>query len=182
MGTLQPVTAERIAVAQAAGLTNVIEAAVACRLAGLPFFAACALLEKESGGANVYGHDAGTPFSTTALGRPANGRVTASNFQQFLSQVCFHGRPSNGVGPCQITYAGALKGGLRDGGFFRQMMDRGLLPWVPADNMLFGFEQLAGYAGASLDWHAAGKLYNGAEAYGADLAAKVLAWKKRLHI
>lgn len=167
-----PVTPKRIATA-AKTLENAEAAAVACRKVGLPYFAACALLEQESGGRNVYGHDKGGVFD--GLGQI---EVTDVNFMLFLTKV-FAGQTSNGVGPCQITYRG----------YFPQMLERGLNPATPLDNMTFGFELLAANYGRLGSWEKAGAAYNGgprpnaaALAYGRSLAAKVAAWKTRLGI
>lgn len=161
-----PVTQKRIDIAKKFGLVNVDDAAIACRKAGLPFYAACALLEKESGGRNVYGHDKGGVLSGFSLD------VNVDNFAAFLFEVN-RGQTSNGVGPCQITFKG----------YFAQMIAKGLSPWVPADNMQFGFGLLLGHYNAhGHDWAAAGTAYNGASAYGNDLAAKVAAWRTRLGI
>ena len=164
--TLAPVTPERIARATRFGLMNVGPAAIACRKAGLPFYAACALLEKESGGRNVYGHDAGGALS----GYP--GTVDASNFDVFRWLVFDKGQTSNGVGPCQLTWKG----------FFIDMEAKGLKPYDIADNMLYGFGLLAGYYAASKSWEAAGARYNGSPAYGKDFAVKVRTWHTRLSV
>lgn len=168
-----PVTARRIKIAQDFGLGNVEAAAVACRKVGLPFFVACALLEKESGGRNVYGHDAGGALS----GFP--GRVTRGNFEVFEWLVFDQGQTSNGVGPAQITYKG----------YFSDMEEQGLRPWIPHDNMLFGFRLVKGNFDRHSSWATAGAIYNGgprpnstALAYGRDFAAKVEQWKTRLGI
>lgn len=171
-----PVTVKRIAIAKQAGLWNVDAAAAACRAVGLPFFAACALLEKESSGKNIYGHDAGGINNVRG-----ELRVTDVNFLAFLVKV-MNGGTSNGVGPCQITYAGALKNGHRDGGFFRQMSEQGLRPWVPEDNMRFGFGLLKGYYDDTRSWVDAGTKFNGARTYGLDLDRRVQEWKTRLGI
>lgn len=176
------VTRARVATA-GRKLQNVEAAAVACRKAGLPFFAACALLEMESGGKNVWGGDNGS--ATEHLhGKP----VTVLAFTQFLVKV-LNGTVSNGVGPCQITYAGALDHGHRDGGYFRQMLDRGLAPWLPADNMRFGFELLAANYKRTQNWTEAFAQYNGgphpnadALKYGRDGKTKLEAWKRALGI
>ena len=168
--TEQPVSEERIQIAEDFGLMNVNYAAVACRTAGLPFYAACALLEKESHGRNIWGHDNET-------GVPGQN-VTALNFVQAYYRI-LNGAPSNGVGPCQITWAGSLKNGHRDGGFFQQMLEQNLAPWNPGDNMLFGFKKLAEYK-AKGTWASAGMSYNGSQLYGNDLAEKVAAWHQRL--
>ena len=172
---MTPVTAWRILIAKKFGLQNTTQLARACREAGVPFYVACALMEQESGGRNTYGHDRGAE-------RPGEV-VTAMNFLPFLVRV-MNGALSNGVGPCQITYAGSLKNGHRDGGYFRLMLEQGLRPWAPYDNMLFGLRILAGHRKANLardtSWVTAGRLYNGRESYGRELQAKVDAWKKRL--
>ena len=160
-----PVTKGRIAIA-AKTLANADVAAVACRKAGLPFYSACALLEKESGGKNIYGNDKGGVLS----GFP--GEVNADNFAAFRWEVVERGRTSNGVGPAQITYRG----------FFVDMAKQGLRPWVPADNMLYGFRLLKAHYDAGGSWIAAGELYNGARTYGIDLSKKVDEWKQRLGI
>lgn len=148
------------------GLTNPGAAYDAALAVGLPLAPACALLAKESGGRNVYGHDQGGTFA----GFP--GAVNEGNWEVFWWLVDTQGAASNGVGPCQLTYPG----------FFRQMIAAGLRPWVARDNMRFGFGLLKGYydtAAASGDktpWVTAGTRYNGAAAYGVDLAARVTAW------
>jgi len=160
-----PVTPARVAIA-AKSLQNADIAAIACREAGLPFFAACALLEKESGGKNVYGHDKGGALA----GFP--GVVNAGNFEVFRWLVFDKGQTSNGVGPCQITFKG----------FFVDMESQGLKPWSPHDNMLYGFRLLKRHYDAGGSWVAAGTAYNGARSYGVDLDRKVTEWKKRLGI
>lgn len=143
------------------GLRNVTIAGKAADKVGLPFYAACALLEKESGGLNIYGNDAGGALSGF------KGTVDASNFAVFRWLVFTKGMTSNGVGPCQLTYKG----------FFTDMDSKGLKPWDLMDNMLYGFKLLNDYHKSTGSWAAAGTKYNGAAAYGVDLAAKVVKWK-----
>lgn len=175
---MKPVTEERIRIAEKFGLQNVGPAALACRNAEppLPFWAACALLQKESGGRNVYGHDAGGALS----GFPH--QVNRGNWDVFRWLVIDKGQTSNGVGPCQITYAGEMKGGRRGGGYFGIMEERGLRPWIPLDNMIFGFGLLAAHKERLGTWAKAGEAYNGSEAYGADLVKKINEWRTRLKI
>lgn len=161
-----PVTPARIAAAKRFGLWNVNDAALACREVGLPFWAACALLEKESNGRNVYGHDQGGALS----GFPHE--VNFGNFQVFRWIVFDKRMMSNGVGPCQITFKG----------FFTEMDDRGLQPWVPYDNMLYGFELLRKHHDAAGTWEGAGRSYNGQSAYGVDFVVKCNEWRERLGI
>lgn len=169
------VTEKRIATA-ATLLANADVAARACRTAGLPYWAACALLEQESGGRNVYGHDTNGVFS-----RDEFDVVGPRDFMDFLVRV-LNGALSNGVGPCQITYAGSVKDGHRDGGYFRQMAEQRLLAWEPEDNMVFGFRLLVAHHEAKGSWRAAGAAYNGQEPYGVALVAKMNAWRERLSI
>lgn len=177
MNDIKPVTEERIRIAKQFGLVNVESAALSCRRAGLPFWAACALLQKESMGRNVYGNDVGGALA----GFP--GTVNRDNFAVFRWMVIDKGMTSNGVGPCQITYAGARRqDGTRDGGFFRQMAERNLMPFFVEHNMLFGFELLKDYHEDGKSWFAAGVRYNGADQYGEDLVEKINEWRDRLKI
>ena len=172
---LGPVKQWRIDAAAAAGIENADAAAKACRRAGLPFWVACALLEKESGGRNIFGHDKG---GAGPHGQP----VTRANFEAFYREV-LGGATSNGVGPCQITWAGSVKGGERDGGYFAQMLGMDLAPWKPLDNMVFGFALIRKHYNRLGDsWQKAGAAYNGRESYGADFLAKVIGWNDRLKI
>lgn len=167
-------TSQKIAVMEAKGLTNCESIINASRRVKLPLEAACALMQKESGGRNVYGHDSGGVFS-----RDEYPTVTGANFFDFIVRV-MNGATSNGVGPSQITYAGSNVGGHRDGGYFREMAQLHLRPWIVEENMQFGFKILKGHYDATHSWVAAGTRYNGAESYGRDLAAKVEQWKKAL--
>lgn len=171
---MRPVSQRRIEIAKQFGLQNVESLALASRAAGVPFAVACALIEKESKGRNVYGHDVGGALS----GFP--GEVNRDNFAVFRWLVIDQGYTSNGVGPCQITYAGSLKGGKRDGGFFREMEAQRLKPYDVFDNMFFGLSKLKGYHVGSGSWETAGTRYNGASSYGKDLVVKIGQWRQRL--
>ena len=168
-----PVTPARITEASKT-LANAEATAVACRKASLPFYVACALLEKESGGRNVYGgHDANGALS----GFPQ--LVNAGNFEVFRWLVLDKGQTSNGVGPCQITYKG----------YFTQMEAEGLKPWAVEDNRFFGFRILKANHDHIGQWMGAGAQFNGSPRpnraaldYGRDFAAKVVKWQKRLGI
>lgn len=153
-------------------LANVDLAAEAAAQAGCPWWLLCAVLEKESRGQNIYGHDKGG-----ALSDP-DGKdipVTEDNWATFRDLVLVQGKTSNGVGPMQITWRG----------FFTEMEARGLKPWDPADNLRYGAELLAKY------WNSAegttdarvrrvGRLYNGADAYGDSLVPVAAAWRAKL--
>jgi hypothetical protein len=161
--TKKPVSERRKGIAVQYGLHNVECIALVCREAGVPFYVACALFEKESGGRNIYGHDAGGALS----GFPLD--VCEGNYGVFEWLVFTKGQTSNGVGPSQITYKG----------FFTQMKAQGLKPWDVHDNMLFGLKTLGGYFAQYGSWTEAGHHYNGATVYGVDLAHKIEIWKQR---
>lgn len=138
--------------------------------AGLPLPVACALMEKESGGRNIYGHDPGGALE----GFP--GTVNRSNWEVFWWMVDKQGHQSNGVGPAQLTYPG----------FFRAMLVSGLQPWSVEHNARYGFHLLADYhvqavkGGVEHPWVAAGERYNGSLSYGEDLVDKIREWRKAL--
>lgn len=168
----EPTPYADVMIATKAGIQNAEQAKRAAARAGLPFWAACALLQKESNGRNVYGHDKGAE-------RPAE-YVTKANFEPFYQRV-LNGALSNGVGPAQITWAGRVVNGKRDGGYFKEMLDEGLRPWHVEDNMFFGFRLLRRhYSANGNSWEKAGTRYNGSEAYGKDFLAKVKEWRQRL--
>jgi len=158
------VTQHQKNIARARGLSNVNQMVAAADKASIIFPAACALMEKESRGRNVYGGDAGGMLS----GFPFN--VTEANFRAFWWEVS-SGRQSNGVGPAQITYRG----------FFADMIRDGLDPWDVEDNMFKGFDIIETYKqNANGSWAQAGTWYNGSEGYGTDFAAKVKQWREWL--
>jgi hypothetical protein len=169
------------------GLVNVGPMYRAAERVGLPFYVACALFQKESGGRNIYGHDKGGALSTNGRSVTVEGKtwppnsdipVTPANAGIFL-MIIGTGALSNGMGPAQITYARDLPDG-RTGGYFRQMLERGLLPWYAEDNMFFGLEILKRHYDASRSWVKAGTAYNGRVSYGEDLARLIKVWKERL--
>ena len=171
----------------AGGLVNADLIVQAASATGLPLPILAAMVQKESGGQNVYGHDAGGVFSTlygsvtvegVTYGKGANIPVTQSNFAEFRRQVIDNGKTSNGVGPCQITYWG----------FFAQNPTYEF--WDALQNLKFGADLIKSYlAGDTSDASisAAGARYNGgtnpgekALAYGADLLTKTNAWRASL--
>lgn len=141
--TGRPVSARRIAIA-AEHLENAAELAIAVRRAGVSYALGCAVIEGESGGANIYGHDVGGALSTKGRSVTVCGKtyppessipVTPENAGIFLIMIGA-GAKSNGMGPAQLTYAGELPDG-RSGGEFRLALEEGYLPWVPVDNMAY---------------------------------------------
>ncbi|MFV1840313.1 hypothetical protein VWY15_18995, partial [Phaeobacter sp. Ax3a-5a] len=104
-------------------LSNSGSIVAASQASGVPLHIAAALMMNESGGLNVYGHDAGGVFSTrdgsvtvegTVYSRGSNIVVTASNYAIFEDRVLTPegdlrpGVISNGVGPAQVTFHGFL--------------------------------------------------------------------------
>lgn len=175
-----PVPAEKIAIARSYGLVNVSALATASRRAGVPFAVACALMSKESGGHNVYGHDRGGVFSTSdgpvviagvTYHRYTDIEVTALNYALFQWKVAAGAR-SNGVGPAQITWPG----------FFPDMLEQRLKPWRVQDNMTYGLGLLALYkAKEGATWEDAGTAYNGSRDYGVDFHRLCRIWRTRLN-
>ena len=158
----------------AGGLVNADLIVLAAHQTGVPLEIAAALIEKESGGRNIYGHDVGGIF---ALPPGQDLEVTGGNYESFLRRV-LAGDRSNGVGPAQITYPG----------YFRQYPDYPF--WEPLANIRFGLTILADYLDddfSASSISSAGARYNGgtnpgekALAYGADLLTKTNAWRARL--
>lgn len=184
---LPPVTPERIAIA-AKTLEHADIIAVAARDADVSYHLACALIDGESNGANVFGGDGGPRHEVYAHGPGEQPiPVTAGRYHRFIFNV-LHGATSNGVGPMQITYAGSLKNGCRDGGYFKQMADLELKPWDVYDNVFFGLNNIwkPTFLGSGRDVALAGSHYNGgtnpnssARAYGRALKARDDEWKQK---
>ena len=168
----------------AARLDNAAAVLAAASRAGVDLALACALVEKESGGRNVYGHDIGGTYSTrdaevvldgVTYPRGSDVPVTEANYARFVALVAA-GAKSNGVGPAQITYRG----------YFPDAERRGLRLWVPEDNLTFGLQILVRHLAAGRSVPEAGTLYNagnllaGVTDYGRDLAAKTDRWRALL--
>lgn len=179
-------TPERQGIAAQFGMRNVPAIAQASIATGLPFWLTLALIEQESGGLNVYGHDEGGV--NTVKG---NLEVTPENFLMFFNKVVLHGQKSNGVGPAQITYAGSVhpQTGMRNGGYFRLMFSQGLKPWEPVDNITFGAQTFKVFwEAARRDVALAATRYNaGASAttvnkYGLEVQQRGLRWRARFGI
>jgi hypothetical protein len=162
-------------------ITNSDLAAAACEQTKLPYWLLVSVLDKESKGANTYGHDDGGALSGYY------GEVTEDNFRVFLwliggGQHDASGRvvklASNGVGPMQLTYAG----------FFTDMMNQRMKPWQPSDNILYGARLLRKYLTEAprktmtteQRIKSVGTKYNGSPQYGDDLWRVALLWFKRV--
>ena len=68
----------------AGGLANADSIVLAAHQTGVPLEIAAALIEKESGGRNIYGHDVGGIF---ALPPGQDLEVTGGNYESFLRRV-----------------------------------------------------------------------------------------------
>ena len=90
----------------AGGLTNADLIVQAATATGIPLAILAAMVQKESGGQNIYGRDG---KGTTSPGVYADDyplQVTRENFTEFRRRVVDGGEKSNGVGPSQLTYKG----------------------------------------------------------------------------
>lgn len=155
-------------VLQAYGLTNVDAIVVAARLEGLDVAAAATCIAKESGGANVWGHD---PVSTGGV-YTKGAQVTREAYNAYRALVTAGRIGRQGVGPCQCTSAGYQNTADALGGC-----------WDPVANMRSGFRGLAKLINA-YGVQGGAQRYNGsgpaAVAYGRDFLARYSTWRQRL--
>lgn len=147
-------------------LVNVQALAAACDRHHLPFYLGCTILEKETGGRNIFGHDRGGAFADPD-GKTID--VTETRFKKFL-ELIHSGQAANGVGPMQITFPG----------FFPQMEQQHLKAWVPADNIMFGVSILAKTWATTKSVRKTAKAYNGGDSYAADAVKRAKAWRTRV--
>ncbi len=164
------VSPAQIIAAQAKGLINVVPLAEACDKYKFPFHLGCVILDKETDGKNIFGHDKGGAFSDPD-GKDIE--VTEGRYREFR-RLIDSGMTSNGVGPMQITWKG----------YFPVMESQGLKPWVPADNIMFGISILSASLTRGLEqgltlekafWNTA-KSYNGNASYADDAVVKARTW------
>ena len=161
----------------AGGLTNADLIVQAATATGIPLAILAAMVQKESGGQNIYGRDGKDTASPGVYANDYPLQVTKENFTEFRAAV-LAGQKSNGVGPSQITYPG----------YWKQYPDYPF--WDVLANLKFGATLLMDLldgdtSDASIS--SAGAHYNGgtspnatALAYGADLLTKTNAWRARL--
>ena len=175
-------------------LDNAAAIVAGAHRAGLDLSTACALIEGESRGRNIYGHDgtpdspgvhstgsarAGTAWTVTVGGITypphSDVPVSESSYRELVTRVRA-GEKSNGVGLSQVTWPP----------FFDQAEDEGLRLWEPEDNAFFGCRllrhSLATYAG---DLLLAATEYrhgdpSGDHAYATALQARKAEWDTRL--
>jgi hypothetical protein len=139
------------------------------RRAGIPVALACAVLEKETGFRNVFGHDAvRNPVKSPPGGLLA---VTEENYRQYLAHRR-RGLGNQGVGPMQLTSA-----------FLQDRADQLGGCWQPGANIRVGLEFLAGNI-RRLGLRAGVVAYNGsgpaAQRYGDDVLARARRWDRCL--
>ena len=161
----------------AGGLVNADLIVQAAGATGVPLAILAAMVQKESGGQNIYGRDGKDTASPGVYANDYPLQVTKENFTEFRAAV-LAGQKSNGVGPSQITYPG----------YWKQYPDYPF--WDVLSNLKFGATLLmdlldGDYSDASIS--SAGAHYNGgtnpnakALAYGADLLAQTKIWRARL--
>lgn len=134
---------------------------------GLPLSYALALVEKESGFRNVFGHD---PTSSIP-DRWKGSRVTRGKYL-FYKLNRRRGKGMQGVGPTQLTWWE-----------FQDQADKAGGAWRPVPNMIVGFAHLRDLI-AQHGKQAGAARFNGsgpaAEAYGRDWVKRQQQWHERL--
>lgn len=136
--------------------------------AKLELACACTLLQKESGGANIYGHDPVDTGGTYTKGGP----VTRENYTAYRAWRKAGSGRLQGVGPGQLTWSG-----------FQDVADSRGGCWDWRVNAEYSFEILRDLI-ASHGLQDGFRAYNGtgsaAARYGQDAVEKVNAWRGRL--
>jgi hypothetical protein len=137
----------------------------ACATTRLPLSYGLALVEKETGGQNIYGHD---PVANPA---PKGGRVTAANYKIYKANRK-RGLGMQGVGPTQLTWYALQDSADAIGGCHK-----------PYPNLVVGFSNLK----RLINLHgkqAGAAAFNGtgdaARMYGKDFVHKQQAWHSRV--
>jgi hypothetical protein len=134
------------------------------KLASLGLALACALVEQESGGKNLFGAD----FGSILAHRPVDAQGVG-DLLRFVS----YGGPSNGVGLTQLTYPPLIKEAEALGGAY-----------LPRYQLRAGFRVLRDYLGRYPLRQAIGAYNRGPSNPNYDYAASVLTrrdeWRVRL--
>ena len=159
---LKQLLKEHMPHADAGTATHVLEAVATTKL---PLSYALALIEKETGGRNVYGHD------HVRNPAPKGGKVTARNYAAY-KKARKAGMGMQGVGPTQLTWFEYQDHADKLGG-----------AWRPYPNMVVGFALLGSHI-KRLGKEKGAAAYNGtgdaADAYGRDFVRKQEAWHRRV--
>lgn len=153
-------------IAKRYGLSNSLRALWEARDAGISPSLALAILQQESWGRNVFGHD-----PTIYVGA---GEVTKEKYLAYRAARRASGnRAMQGVGPMQLTWWEFQDGADKMGG-----------AWKPKYNLRYGYRRLAALIDAHGTWEGV-KRYNGsgpsAEAYARSVMLRQQLWHERLH-
>jgi hypothetical protein len=154
-------------VIEANGITNAADAVAAAGATGLALSYACALLENESAGRNIFGADpGGNALPRTWFDTP----VTRTKYTIYKMRRNL-GMTPNGVGPCQLTSIGLQKDAEKAGGC-----------WKPRHNMGVGFtflRQLQDAHGSQGGFRAFNGSGPAAVAYGERAIRRAAEWHQR---
>lgn len=120
----------------------------AARKSGVDPASAAVLIIKETGGRNVFGHDAGAPFP---------GEPVTHDKVMFIKAT----RRFNGIGPAQLTSPAWITQ-------FPSTWDTVHRPGVNMEAAFRGFKALQNSVGV----HEAARRYNGSDAYADDFLAR----------
>ena len=136
--------------------------------ADLELALACALVEQESGGKNIFGCDLGSRSSVPFC----NQAVTEARVRELIAHVQ-RGGTSNGVGLTQLTSLGFILDAMESGG-----------AWKPEAQLEVGFDLLASLIAQLGEFRGIGA-YNGGPgnpiaSYAESVLSKREAWRKRL--
>lgn len=153
-------------IASGYGIDNSLRAFWEARRAGISPSLAAAILEQESGGQNVFGHD-----PTIFIGA---GEVTKAKYLAYRERRRASGnRLMQGVGPMQLTWWEFQDGADRLGG-----------AWVVKYNLRYGYGRLADLTNRYGTWEGVER-YNGsgaaAVAYRRSVKTRYDKWHNRLH-
>lgn len=160
-------------IAYAYGLRNVRVLFEEAREAGIGPALAAAIVEKETGGRNVVGHDRDSHGRLIFPAKAGTVYVTEALYRSYKRARGAHGQGGmQGMGPMQLTWWELQDAADKQGGC-----------WVPRYNFRIGFRLLAALIETYGEFGGI-KRYNGdgpaAEAYARDALAKRESWRKRL--
>ena len=152
----------------------------------MPVNVVAALVERETGGGNVYGNDVGGVFGRPSSSTPPSytKTVTEANYREFMRRIRA-GELSNGVGPLQLTWKP----------YHYNAEAEGLKLWLAEDNIYFGAREFLRliranggsiiaaatlYRWGKLDGDPSGKYPTGSSEYGVDVEWKSRVWAARI--
>jgi hypothetical protein len=150
------------------GLGLAEEIVAAAHLEHLDLAVAATIIQKESGGRNVWGSDPGLTGGTYSKG----AAVTQANYLAYRAAVQTGRIGRQGVGPAQCTSAGYQNSADQLGGC-----------WLPVPNMRSGFRGIGalinkyGVRGGFVHYNGSGPA---AQAYANDAMTKYAIWQQRL--